>query len=94
MQLNIYLKLFIIYVLAVNLVNFCLFAWDKRCAQKGARRIKERDLFMWAIIGGSIGGFLGMRVFHHKTLHPKFKYGFPAIIMIQVIALYAVYVCR
>ncbi|HEX3011401.1 MAG TPA: DUF1294 domain-containing protein, partial [Syntrophomonadaceae bacterium] len=44
----------------MNLVNFCLFAWDKRCAQKGAWRIRENDLFMLAIIGGSIGGFLGM----------------------------------
>jgi uncharacterized membrane protein YsdA (DUF1294 family) len=94
MQIDIKLKLFMIYLLAVNIVNFCLFAWDKRCAQKGAWRIREQNLLMWAIIGGSIGGFLGMHVFHHKTLHLKFKYGFPAIILMQIIALFAFYLIR
>ncbi|MGI5921828.1 MAG: DUF1294 domain-containing protein [Syntrophomonadaceae bacterium] len=91
MQININLRLFAIYFLLINLVNFYLFAWDKRCAQKGTWRIREKDLFMLAIIGGSIGGFLGMHLFHHKTLHPKFRYGFPTILLIQVIALFAYY---
>lgn len=89
MQVNIHWQLFIIYLVVVNITNFCLFAWDKRCAKKGAWRISEQQLLMGAVIGGSIGGFLGMHVFHHKTLHPKFRYGIPIIILLQVLVLLA-----
>ena len=41
-------------------------------------------------IGGSIGAWLGMKVWHHKTMHKKFKYGVPTIIMLQIAAVVAV----
>ncbi len=92
LQNQLYLKMFIIYLLLTNVVSFGLFAWDKQRARQGAWRIKEQTLFLWAIIGGSLGGWLGMRVFRHKTRHLKFKWGFPLIVVIQGCLIY--YICR
>jgi len=86
-----YLKTFLLYLLLANVVNFCLFAWDKQRARRGAWRVQERTLFVWAILGGALGGLLGMYVFHHKTRHPKFKWGFPLIILLQVGLIYYLY---
>jgi uncharacterized membrane protein YsdA (DUF1294 family) len=60
---------------------------DKKRAIRGAWRISERSLFLTAIIGGSVGTILGMHHFRHKTKHWYFKYGMPAILMIQIILL-------
>jgi len=57
---------------------------DKFKAKNHAWRIPESTLFFIAIIGGSIGSILGMRVFHHKTLHKKFTIGMPLILIIQI----------
>lgn len=45
----------------------------------------EKTLFLLSILGGSIGALLGMRVFHHKTLHRSFRYGIPAILILQIL---------
>jgi uncharacterized membrane protein YsdA (DUF1294 family) len=50
---------------------------------ESARRVPERTLFLLAAIGGSIGALLGMRVWHHKTLHRSFRIGIPAILLAQ-----------
>ena len=42
-------------------------------------------LLILAILGGSIGAFAGMRIWHHKTQHLKFKYGVPAIIFAEIV---------
>ena len=47
-------------------------------------RIRETALLGLAILGGSIGAWFGMKVWHHKTLHKNFKYGIPAIIIVQL----------
>lgn len=41
-------------------------------------------LLLLAVIGGSVGAWMGMKVWHHKTMHKKFKYGIPAILLIQI----------
>ena len=74
----------IIYLAAINLVGFTLMGVDKRRAVKGAWRISEAALFLAAVLGGSIGSILGMRVFRHKTKHWYFKYGMPAILLAQI----------
>ena len=74
----------IIYLAAINLVGFTLMGVDKRRAVKGAWRISEAALFLAAVLGGSIGSILGMRVFRHKTKHWYFKYGMPAILIAQI----------
>ena len=74
----------ICYLLAVNIVTFLLYGIDKYKAKKGKWRISEATLLMMAVIGGSIGAWSGMRLWHHKTMHKKFKYGIPVIIILQV----------
>ena len=79
----------ICYLLAVNIVTFLLYGIDKYKAKKGKWRISEATLLTMAAIGGSIGAWAGMRLWHHKTMHKKFKYGIPVIIILQVaLALY------
>ena len=72
------------YLLAVNIATFFLYGIDKYKAKKGRWRISEATLLMMAVIGGSIGAWAGMRLLHHKTMHKKFKYGIPIIIILQV----------
>ena len=74
----------ICYLLAVNIVTFLLYGTDKYKAKKGKWRISEATLLTMAAIGGSIGAWAGMRLWHHKTMHKKFKYGIPVIIILQV----------
>ena len=72
------------YLLAVNITSFLLYGIDKYKAKKGRWRISEATLLLMAVIGGSIGAWVGMRIWHHKTMHKKFKYGIPVIIIFQV----------
>ena len=72
------------YLLAVNIATFLLYGIDKYKAKKGRWRISEATLLLMAVIGGSIGAWVGMRIWHHKTMHKKFKYGIPVIIIFQV----------
>ena len=72
------------YLFAINIVSFFLYGIDKYKAKKNKWRISEATLLMMAVIGGSIGAWVGMRLWHHKTMHKKFKYGIPIIITLQV----------
>ena len=72
------------YLLAVNIATFFLYGIDKYKARKGRWRISEATLLLMAVVGGSIGAWTGMRLWHHKTKHKKFKYGIPIIIILQV----------
>ena len=77
------------YFTAINFIAFFAYGIDKLKAKKGKWRIPESTLLLLAIIGGSIGAWLGIKVWHHKTLHKKFKYGIPLIVIIQIaIAIY------
>ena len=72
------------YLFAINIVSFLLYGIDKYKAKKNKWRISEATLLMIAVIGGSIGAWVGMRLWHHKTMHKKFKYGIPLIIIMQI----------
>lgn len=73
------------YLAVVNLVGFTLMGVDKRKAIKHSWRISEATLFLIALIGGSVGSFIGMHVFRHKTKHWYFVWGMPIIMIIQII---------
>ncbi len=73
----------LVYLLLINAVGFVFMLVDKRRAQKNLWRISESTLLTVAILGGSIGSFAGMRLFHHKTRKPKFSIGIPVIIILQ-----------
>ena len=78
------LHIVLIYCVIINVVTFLLYGIDKLEAKQGSWRISEATLLILAVIGGSIGALLGMKVWHHKTLHKKFRFGVPAIIIIQL----------
>ena len=72
------------YLLGINAVTFIVYDIDKYKAKKAKLRIPEATLLLLAVLGGSIGAWMGMKVWHHKTMHKKFKYGIPAILLIQI----------
>ena len=72
------------YLLAINAVTFIVYGIDKYKAKKAKWRISEATLLLLAVLGGSIGAWMGMKIWHHKTMHKKFKYGIPAILLIQI----------
>ena len=72
------------YFLAINAIAFIMYGIDKYKAKKAKWRISEATLLLLAVVGGSIGAWMGMKVWHHKTMHKKFKYGIPAILLIQI----------
>ena len=77
-------QLILIYLIAINVVTFFLYGMDKWKAKRSKWRISEATLLGLAVIGGSIGAWLGMKVWHHKTMHKKFKYGLPLILIVQI----------
>ena len=77
--------LLIVYLLLINRAAFALFGADKKKARRGDWRISEKALFLSAVLGGSLGAMIGMRLFHHKTRHWYFVIGIPAIFVLQII---------
>jgi uncharacterized membrane protein YsdA (DUF1294 family) len=86
------------YLIVINIVTFLVYGIDKWKAKQGSWRISEATLLILAVIGGSIGALLGMKVWRHKTMHKggtcdvdnivggyQFKYGLPLILIIQII---------
>ncbi len=85
------MKLFIAYIVIVNIVGFVLMGVDKKRAIRGAWRIPEASLFGAALLGGALGCTLGMRHFRHKTKHWYFKYGMPLIFIAECVLLFWLY---
>lgn len=77
----------LLYFVIINIVAIVMYGWDKYCAKKNKWRVPELTLLMLAIMGGSIGALAAMKLFHHKTLHLKFKYGVPLILILQIFLL-------
>ena len=77
----------VIYLVVINVVTFFMYGIDKWKAKKSRWRIPEATLLLMAVIGGSIGAWLGMKTWHHKTLHKKFRYGIPIILIAQIVLL-------
>lgn len=81
------LKITVIFMLFMSIVGFCAMGIDKAKAKKGAWRIPEKTLLGIAVLGGGAGVWLGMEFFRHKTKHWYFKYGVPAIYLLEILAL-------
>ena len=78
-------KLILGYLVLANIAGLAVMGIDKAKAIKGAWRIPEKTLFLFSLIGGSIGTWAGMYLFHHKTKHWYFVIGMPAILIIQLV---------
>ena len=79
-----------VWLVLINLVTFLVFGLDKwkakrKVKKESVRRVPEKTLFLLAILGGSVGALLGMKVWHHKTLHRSFRFGIPAILILQIV---------
>ena len=74
----------IIYLAAINVVTFFLYGIDKLKAKHSRWRISEATLIWMSVFGGSLGAWLGMKAWHHKTQHKKFKHGIPLILLAQI----------
>lgn len=78
-------KFLISYLLFINLLSSAFIFHDKRAAKLNKQRIRERTLFILAILGGSLGIFFSMLIFHHKTRKLKFMIGIPFILILQLV---------
>ena len=76
------------YLLFINLAGAAAVVLDKR---RGAWRVPERTLFAFCALGGCPGVYLAMRAKRHKTLHKRFMLGIPAIFILQIVIICAVY---
>ena len=83
-------QILLAYLVLINAAAFLLMLIDKQKARRGAWRIPEATLIGTAILGGGIGAIAGMRLFRHKTKHPKFYLGLPAILAVQIISAIAI----
>ena len=89
-----WLHFIIACLLLANVATFIAYGIDKYKAKKGKWRISGATLLLMAFWGGSIGACLGMKAFHHKTMHKKFYIGVPTIIILQLaFAVWLAYKC-
>ena len=75
----------LLYLLVVNVITFLMIGYDKHEAKKGNWRVSEKTLFTLVVLGGSIGGIIGMFTFRHKTKKWYFRFGFPIILILQIL---------
>ena len=74
----------IVYLIGINLAGFAMMGIDKAKAVRRKWRISEKALFGVGILGGSLGAWIGMYWFHHKTRHWQFVIGMPLILAVQI----------
>ena len=77
-------QLTLYYLAAINVITFLIYGIDKWKAKKHKWRSSESTLLMLAVIGGSVGAWIGMKTWHHKSLHKKFKYSIPFILTLPL----------
>lgn len=81
-----------VYLIVINAFSLALMLADKLRAKKNLWRIPEATLIGVAAFGGSLGCLLGMRIFRHKTLKPKFFLGVPIILVLQLVLAICIYI--
>ncbi len=77
-------EIFIIFFVVWNIIVFSMYGIDKRKSKLNKWRISEKTLIISAIFMGGLGAYLGMKTFHHKTKHMKFKIGIPLSLVINI----------
>ena len=82
----------IIYYISINLIGLSAMVIDKIRAMERRFRIPESVLLILALLGGSLGCIAGMIIFRHKKRKPKFRYGLPLILILQIGAWLALHI--
>ena len=82
------MKYLFLYLILINALGLILMLTDKQKARKNHWRIPEATLMGVAAIGGSLGALAGMYLFRHKTKHPKFYLGIPALLALHTVILF------
>ncbi len=82
------IQIFAVYLIILNIIGFVLMGLDKRKARREQWRTPEKHFFIVAWLGGSLGCWLGMKMFHHKTRHKTFTVGIPAILVVQILFIF------
>lgn len=85
-------KALITYLVAINLLGIIVTVADKKKAIKGKYRIPELDLWIIALLGGSLGTYIAMKIVRHKTKHKNFMIGIPIIVIIQLVTSILTYI--
>ena len=86
--MSLFYKIIIAYLIIINIAGIMSMYIDKKSAIKKKWRIPEKTLFLFAILGGSVGSIAGMHLFRHKTKHWYFVIGMPFILIIQIVLLF------
>jgi uncharacterized membrane protein YsdA (DUF1294 family) len=73
-------------IVLLNTWTFMLFGFDKLRAEAGTWRIAESTLLGFAFFGGSVGAFIGRRVFRHKTRKEPFSTELRRIAFLHAVA--------
>lgn len=84
----------VIFIILMSIIAFVAMGVDKRKAKQHKHRISEKTLWILALVGGSIGSYLGMIFFRHKTKHLNFRIGFTLLAVGQLILLFWIYFIR
>lgn len=79
------------YLIAINVATFVLYGYDKAVAGGEQTRVPERVLHLAELLGGTPAAFVGQRVFHHKTQKSSFQVKFWLIVVVQVLAVLAIW---
>lgn len=75
----------LVWIVLMSIISFVVYGIDKECARKEKWRIKESTLILLGFIGGGIGSFIGMKVFHHKTLKKEFQILVPISMILWIV---------
>ena len=73
------------WLLAVTLVTFLFYGYDKAIADEEKTRVPERVLLALAFTGGTFGALAGMKIFRHKTVKRSFRIRFWTVVVLQVL---------
>ena len=83
MPLKVIASIVLIYYVLINVAAFLMYKSDKRRARNELWRIPENVLLTVAALGGAVGSLAAMKMFHHKTRKPKFRFGVPAMLILH-----------
>jgi uncharacterized membrane protein YsdA (DUF1294 family) len=79
----------VIWLLAINIVTVVTYRVDKIRAGNGRSRVRERNLLLVALVGGSPAAYIAMYLMkpRHKTRKVSFLWKFWGIVIGQMVLL-------